>query len=67
MTSNEKGGDLNVTTALRQARAALVAEFAFKQRLERIAWEEEVLKPELSRLAKATTQGEIPQFTIHED
>ena len=55
-------------TALRQARAALVAEFAFKQRLERIAWEEEVLKPELARLASATTQGEIPQFVIeHEE
>ena len=54
--------------SLRQARAALTAEFAFKQRLERIRWEEEVMKPELERLAIAAGQNlEIPEFVIESD
>lgn len=53
--------------SLRHARAALVAEFSFKQRLERIQWEEEVMKPELERLAIAAGQNlEIPEFSIIE-
>ena len=54
--------------AMRQARAAMVAEFAFKQRLERLQWEEEVLNPELERLAIAAGQNlEIPEFVIESD
>jgi hypothetical protein len=51
-------------TALRQARAALTAEFQFKQRLERIEWEESVMKPELERLALEINNGVLPVFEI---
>ena len=57
-----------IQTKLRQARAAMVAEFAFKQRLERIQWEEETLKPALELLAlEAAETLSIPEFLIHED
>jgi hypothetical protein len=56
---------VNVTTKLRQARALMVAEFAFKQRLERIEWEEEVMKPALEKLAlEAGENLEIPEFIV---
>lgn len=52
---------VNVKTALRQARAAKVAEFAFKQRLERIEWEEEFLNPYLDELKEQIAlEGTIP-------
>jgi hypothetical protein len=54
-------------TALRQARAALTAEFQFKQRLERIEWEESVLKPELERLAFEIGMGKLPVFEIERE
>lgn len=50
--------------ALRQARAAKVAEFAFKQRLERIEWEENVLLPYLEDLKLQIGAGELPVFEI---
>jgi hypothetical protein len=57
-----------VKIALRQARAAMVSEFQLKQRLERIRWEEEVMKPELQRLAHESGENlEIPEFIVHED
>lgn len=56
---------MELSTALRQARAAMVAEYAFKQRLERIQWEDEVMKPALNKLAMdAGERMEIPQFVI---
>jgi hypothetical protein len=60
---------VNINTRLRQARALMVAQFAFQQRLDRIAWEEETLKPALERLAlEAGENLEIPEFVItHED
>ena len=68
MKPNEKGGNLNRRTAIRQKRAQLVAEFAFKQRLERIAWEDEVMTPELQRLEMEMTETlEIPQFLFEEE
>lgn len=54
-----------VRTALRQARAAKVAEFAFQQRLDRIAWEEETLLPYLKDLEqKIALEGTIPVFEL---
>lgn len=59
---------INVTTKLRQYRALLVAEFAFKQRCERIEFEETVLKPALEKLALEIGDNlEIPEFIIHEN
>ena len=49
--------------ALRQARAEKVAEFALKQRMEKIEWEETVLKPHLEREAQRIGETlEIPVF-----
>ena len=43
----------------------MVAEFAFKQRLERIDWEEITLKPTMERLAlEAGETLSIPEFII---
>lgn len=54
-----------VKIALRQARAARVAEFAFQQRMERIAWEETVLIPYLEELKeRIALEGVIPVFEI---
>lgn len=53
-------------TALRQARAAKVAEFSFKQRLERIEWEESVLLPYLEDLKLQIGAGELPVFELEE-
>lgn len=50
--------------ALRQARAALVAEFQFKQRMERIEWEETTMKPELERLALEIGNGNLPVIEV---
>jgi hypothetical protein len=67
-TTTGKEYGLNLQTKLRQARAAMVAEYAFKQRLERIEWEEAVLKPTMERLAlEAAETLQIPEFIIHED
>lgn len=53
----------DIKTALRQLRAVRVAEFQLKQRLERIEWEEDVLKPELEQAAlDAGVTLEIPEF-----
>ncbi len=55
-------------TALRKARAALVAQYSFQQRLQRIEWEDTVMKPELERLsAQIGLSGEIPIFEIEAD
>lgn len=53
-------------TALRQARAAKVAEFAFKQRLERIEWEENVLLPYLEDLKLQIGAGQMPVLELLE-
>ena len=54
-----------VKIALRQARAAKVAEFAFRQRLERIEWEENVLLPYLEGLKETIAlEGTIPVFEL---
>jgi hypothetical protein len=54
-----------VSLAIRQKRAALVAEFQFRQRMDKIRWEEEVLKPELEKLREQITiSGTIPEFLI---
>jgi hypothetical protein len=59
---------MSAKKSLRQYRAQKVAEFQFKQRLERIEWEEEVLKPDLERAAlEMGTTLEIPQYIVHED
>lgn len=51
----------DIKIALRQARAAKVAEFAFQQRCERIAWEESYLLPYMEELKqKIALNGEIP-------
>lgn len=58
-----------VKIALRQARAAKVAEFNFQQRMDKIEWEETVLKPYLEELAqRVALNGEIPVIELdHED
>jgi hypothetical protein len=60
---------LNIQTELRKHRAAKVAQFALIQRLERIEWEETVLKPELEQIAmEAGSNLSIPEFVVdHED
>jgi hypothetical protein len=56
---------LNLQTKLRQYRAARVAQFALKQRLERIEWEDDVLKPELEQLALDAGESlSIPEYVI---
>lgn len=54
-------------TALRKARAARVAEFMFRQRLERIEWEENFLKPYLEDLALQLNAGEMPVIELLEE
>lgn len=57
-----------VKIALRQARAAKVAEFSFQQRLDRIEWEEAVLYPYLKELEeKLALEGTIPVFELNAD
>jgi hypothetical protein len=59
---------LNIQAELRKHRAAKVAQFALIQRLERIEWEETVLKPELERIAlEAVSNLSIPEFIIEHD
>jgi hypothetical protein len=59
---------LNRNTALRQKRAQLVAEYTFQERLRRIEWEEEVMKPELEKLAMEMSETlEIPQFLFEKE
>jgi hypothetical protein len=59
---------LNLQTKLRQYRAARVAQFALKQRLERIEWEDDVLKPELEQLALDAGESlSIPEYIITDD
>ena len=53
-------------TALRQARAAKVAEFTFKQRLERIEWEENELLPYLEELKLEIGAGNLPVIELLE-
>ena len=58
----------SLRTSLRQARASMVAEFQLQQRMEKIKWEEEILKPELERLEREAVNGSVTHFTIeHED
>ncbi len=53
--------------ALRQARAAKVAEFMFKQRMERIRWEEEELNPYLEELKdNLALHGVIPVVELED-
>jgi hypothetical protein len=55
----------DLKTSLRQYRAAMVAEFALKQRFERIEWEQSVLLPELARIEKeAISANTIPQISV---
>lgn len=59
---------IEVKVALRQARAAKVAEFAFQQRLERIEWEENVLLPYLEELKQQIAlNGEIPVIELENE
>lgn len=54
-----------IKIALRQARAAKVAEFNFQQRMEKIEWEETVLKPHLEEVARQLAlEGTIPVFEL---
>lgn len=53
-------------TALRKARAAKVAEFTFRQRIERIEWEEEFLVPYLEDLKLQIGAGEMPVIELLE-
>lgn len=59
----------DVKTALRQFRATEVAEFALKQRLEKIEWEETVLKRKLAEeAARIGALDEAPVFSyVDED
>jgi len=57
---------MDLKTTLRQVRAAMVAEFALKQRFERIEWEENVMHPELARIEReAVTSHELPEITVN--
>ena len=59
---------VDVKIALRKARAAKVAEFMFKQRLERIEWEETMLIPYLKELEQQIAlEGVIPVIEAYED
>lgn len=61
----QKGENLTeAKIAIRQARAAMVAERAFQERLDRIRWEEEVLNPELERLKMRIGQGILPVIEV---
>jgi hypothetical protein len=64
-TLSDERKPLNLQTKLRQYRAARVAQFALKQRLERIEWEDDVLKPELEQLALDAGESlSIPEYVI---
>jgi hypothetical protein len=57
----------DIKIALRIARAAKVAEFMFKQRTERIRWEEEELLPFLEDLRKQLgAGGSVPVYELEE-
>jgi hypothetical protein len=57
----------DIKIALRIARAAKVAEFMFKQRTERIRWEEEELLPFLEDLRKQLgAGGSVPLYELEE-
>lgn len=59
---------VDVKIALRQARAAKVAEFAFKQRMERIEWEENYLLPYLEELkTQIALEGQIPVIELEDE
>lgn len=55
-------------TQKRKARAVMTAEFALRQRLKRIEWEENVMLPELEKLSLQASQTmEIPEFIVEDD
>jgi len=55
-----------VTRARRKLVAIRRAEIQLKQRLERIDWEEDVLKPELKAFeSHIVTVGELPEITVN--
>lgn len=47
-------------------KAALRAQFRLKQTLERIDFEEDVLRPEVNRLINTIDAGKIPQIEVSE-
>jgi hypothetical protein len=50
--------------ALREFVAAQRAEFSFKQRLERMRWEKEVLAPAVERVEKQILEGQKPVLEL---
>ena len=58
----------DIKTALRQARAAMVAEFTLRQKFERIEWEESVLNPKLEELKQEIAlHGVLPVIELETD
>ena len=50
----------------RKLKAIRRAEFALKQRFEKIDFELDVLKPQVQELEDQAAQGALPEFTIEE-
>ena len=58
----------DVKTALRKFRASEVAEFSLRQRLEKIEWEETVLKPKLAQEAlRIGATDQVPVFSYADE
>jgi hypothetical protein len=59
---------LNIKLRLQEARAVMMAEFALKQRIERLRFVDEVVNPKLNQIAmEAGSHLEIPEYSIYED
>lgn len=50
--------------ALREFVVARKAEFAFRQRIERLRWEKDVLGPEVDQVKQEILDGQLPQLVL---
>jgi hypothetical protein len=67
-TSSEERKPLNIKLRLQEARAVMMAEFALKQKIERLRFVDEIVNPKLEQIAvEAGSHLEIPEYSIYEN